>query len=64
MDPKERELEKYTVPNGATLMVAEDEEVEVGRVLCQWDPHSVPILAEVGGKVRFDDCIEGRSIRS
>ncbi len=64
LDPKERELEKYTVPNGATLMVAEDEEVEVGRVLCQWDPHSVPILAEVGGKVRFDDCIEGRSIRS
>ncbi len=64
LDPKERELEKYTVPNGATLLVAEDEEVEVGRVLCQWDPHSVPILAEVGGKVRFDDCIEGRSIRS
>ena len=59
LDPKERELEKYTVPNGATLMVAEDEEVEVGRVLCQWDPHSVPILAEVGGKVRFEDCIEG-----
>ena len=64
LDPKERELEKYTVPNGATLLVAEDEEVEVGRVLCQWDPHSVPILAEVGGKVRFEDCIEGRSIRS
>src|SRR3984885_3367306 len=64
LDPKERELEKYTVPNGATLMVAEEEDVDVGRVLCQWDPHSVPILAEVGGKVRFDDCIEGRSIRS
>jgi DNA-directed RNA polymerase subunit beta' len=64
LDPKERELENYTVPNGATLLVAEDEEIEVGRVLCQWDPHSVPILAEVGGKVRFEDCIEGRSIRS
>jgi DNA-directed RNA polymerase subunit beta' len=64
LDPKERELEKYTVPNGATLLVNEDEEIEVGRVLCQWDPHSVPILAEVGGKVRFDDCIEGRSIRT
>ncbi|HXY37086.1 MAG TPA: DNA-directed RNA polymerase subunit beta' [Planctomycetaceae bacterium] len=64
LDPKERELEKYTVPNGATLMVSEDEEVEVNRVLCQWDPHSVPILAEVGGRVRFEDCIEGRSIRS
>ncbi len=64
LDPKERELENYTVPNGATLLVAENEEIEVGRVLCQWDPHSVPILAEVGGKVRFEDCIEGRSIRS
>jgi DNA-directed RNA polymerase subunit beta' len=64
LDPKERELENYTVPNGATLLVAENEDIEVGRVLCQWDPHSVPILAEVGGKVRFEDCIEGRSIRS
>ncbi len=54
VDPKERELEKYTVPNGATLLVNEDEEVEAGHVLCSWDPHSVPILAEVGGKVRFD----------
>ena len=25
------------------------------QVLCEWDPHSIPILAEVGGKVRFED---------
>ena len=24
-------------------------------MLCEWDPHSIPILAEVGGKVRFED---------
>jgi DNA-directed RNA polymerase subunit beta' len=64
IDPKERELEKYTVPNGATLLVAEDEEVKSGQVLCRWDPHSIPILSEVGGKVRYEDCIEGRSIRT
>ena len=64
LDPKGRELEKYNVPAGATLLVDENEEVEVGRVLCQWDPHSIPILAEVGGKVRFEDCIEGGTIRS
>ena len=64
IDPKERELEKYVVPNGATLLVQEDQEVKEGEVLCQWDPHSVPILAEVGGKVRFDDCIEGRTVRT
>jgi len=64
VDPKERDLETYTVPNGATLMVDEGDEVKPGQVLCQWDPHSVPILAEVGGKVRFEDCIEGRTVRT
>jgi DNA-directed RNA polymerase subunit beta' len=63
MDPKERELEKYTVPNGAVLLVREDEEVKEGQVLCQWDPHSVPILCEVGGKVRFEDLIEGKTMK-
>ncbi|MFB3106583.1 MAG: DNA-directed RNA polymerase subunit beta', partial [Pseudomonadales bacterium] len=64
IDPKERELEKYTVPNGAMLAVNEQDEVKEGQTLCQWDPHSVPILAEVGGKVRFDDCVEGQSLRT
>ncbi|HID23287.1 MAG TPA: DNA-directed RNA polymerase subunit beta', partial [Planctomycetaceae bacterium] len=64
LDPKERELDSYQVPNGATLLVNEDDEVEPGQVLCEWDPHSVPILAEVGGKVRFEDCIEGQTIRT
>ena len=63
MDAKERELEKYTIPNGATLLVTEGAEVGSGQVLCKWDPHSVPILAEVGGRVRFEDCIEGKSMR-
>lgn len=64
IDQKERELEKYTVPNGAVLLVAEDSDVVAGQVICQWDPHSVPILAEVGGKVRFEECVEGESIHS
>lgn len=64
VDKKERELEKYTIPNGAILMVVEGEEVKEKQVLCQWDPHSVPILAEVGGKVSFVDFVEGESIRT
>jgi DNA-directed RNA polymerase subunit beta' len=63
VDPKGRELEKYEVPAGAVLMVEENQEVAVGQVLCQWDPHSIPILAEVGGKVRYEDVIEGESMR-
>jgi len=64
VDAKERELEKYTVPNGAVLLVNENDEVTAGQLLCTWDPHSVPILAEVGGRVRFEECVEGESIRS
>ncbi len=64
IDPKGRELEKYEVPAGAYLKVEENQEVKIGTVLCQWDPHSIPILAEVGGKVRFEDVIEGETMRS
>ncbi len=64
LDSKERELEKYTVPNGAVIVVKEDQEVKPGDLLCNWDPHSVPILAEVGGKVRLEECVEGVSVRT
>ncbi|MGE0608422.1 MAG: DNA-directed RNA polymerase subunit beta' [Pirellulales bacterium] len=63
LDPKGRELEKYEIPAGANLMVEENEEVAAGAVLCQWDPHSIPILAEVGGKVRYEDIVEGETMR-
>ncbi|QDT24105.1 DNA-directed RNA polymerase subunit beta' [Gimesia chilikensis] len=63
-DVKGRELERYTIPNGATLRVAEGDEVAEGQVICQWDPHSISILAEVGGRVRFEECVEGKTIRT
>jgi DNA-directed RNA polymerase subunit beta' len=63
LDNKGREIEKYEVPNGAILRVAENDEVKAGTVLCEWDPHSIPILAEVSGKVRYEDVIDGETIR-
>ena len=63
VDAKGRELEKYEIPAGAHLLVEENTEVQHGALLCQWDPHSIPILAEVGGKVRYEDVIEGETMR-
>jgi DNA-directed RNA polymerase subunit beta' len=63
VDEKGREIEKYEVPAGAILKVDENQQVEPGVVLCEWDPHSIPILAETGGKVRFEDLIEGQTMR-
>ena len=64
LDPKGRELEKYEVPTGAVLMVEENSEVKIGDVLCQWDPHSIPILAEMSGKIRYEDIVEGETMRT
>ncbi len=63
VDPKGRELEKYDVPLGAFLDVEEDKDVKPGDRLCNWDPHSIPILAEVSGKIRYEDVVEGETMR-
>ncbi|MBN1590631.1 MAG: DNA-directed RNA polymerase subunit beta' [Pirellulales bacterium] len=64
LDPRGRELEQYEIPAGAQLTVEENQEVQSGAVLCQWDPHSIPILAEVGGRCRYEDVIEGETMRA
>src|SRR5271167_3723916 len=62
VDAKGRELEKYDVPDGAIMMVEDGQTIARGSMLCEWDPHNIPILAEVGGKVRFDDIVEGETM--
>ena len=63
LDAKARELEKYDVPDGAIMLVEDGQTVTRGNMLCEWDPHNIPILAEVGGKVRFDDIVEGETMK-
>jgi DNA-directed RNA polymerase subunit beta' len=63
LDPKGRELEKYDVPDGAEMKVDDGQEIAKGVVLCEWDPHNIPILAEVGGKVRYEDIVENETMR-
>ncbi|HBT75598.1 MAG TPA: DNA-directed RNA polymerase subunit beta', partial [Planctomycetaceae bacterium] len=63
LDGKGREREKYNIPVGAHLLVDNDSEVVVGQSLCQWDPHSIPILATVAGVVHFVDIIDGETVR-
>ncbi len=62
VDAKGREIESYDVPTGATLEVKENGEVKTGQVLCSWNPYSIPIVAEVGGRVRYEDVVEGETM--
>ena len=61
--PDGRERERYPVIYGAELLVKEGDQVEPGTKLAQWDPYTIPILTEVGGKVKFGDIIEGVTIQ-
>jgi DNA-directed RNA polymerase subunit beta' len=63
VDPKGRELEKYKVPYGSTVLVADGEKVKPRQQLVVWDPHITPILAEKGGTVRYEDIEEGETAR-
>jgi len=63
LDDKGRELDKYKVPYGAAVMIAEGRKVKAGTQLVAWDPHRTPILAEAGGVVRFQDIEEGETVR-
>jgi DNA-directed RNA polymerase subunit beta' len=63
LGPKGQKLEEFSVPNGSILFVEDGQQVTPATVLCKWDPHMTPILAEVGGKIRFEEIIEGDTLR-
>jgi DNA-directed RNA polymerase subunit beta' len=63
LDQKDRELDKFKVPYGGILLVQDGQTVKAGTILFQWDPHRTPILAEVGGIIRFVDIIEGETVQ-
>src|SRR5205085_993236 len=56
-------VERYGVPNGAEVYVKDGQEVQAGTPLVKWDPHSIPIICEEGGKVRWEDIKEGETMR-
>ena len=63
LDVKGRELEKYKVPYGASVVVGHGEKVKARQPMVSWDPHITPILAEKGGSVQYEDIEEGETVR-
>jgi DNA-directed RNA polymerase subunit beta' len=61
-DEHGRERERYKLPYGAVISVADGDNVEAGQVIAQWDPHTHPIVTEVSGTVEFQSMEEGLSI--
>jgi DNA-directed RNA polymerase subunit beta' len=59
MDDLGRDREKFKVNYGAQILVEEKSEVAADTVLADWDAYTIPIVAEVGGVVKYGDVLEG-----
>ena len=59
-----KEVERIPMQIGTSLLVEDGAKVKADDIIATWDPHSVPILSEVKGKVRFDDFIEGDTVET
>ena len=53
-DEMGRDRERYKVPYGATITVADSDEVRAGQSVANWDPHTHPIITEVEGTAVFE----------
>ena len=63
-DEHGRERERYKIPYGAKLRVADGDEVTGGQMVAEWDPHTHPVVSEVAGRVRFSDVVDGVTVQS
>jgi len=61
-DENGRQLAIYKVPYGAKLFCDTNEEVKKGKKICEWDPYTLPVIAEKSGTVSYMDLVEGISL--
>lgn len=62
-DAKGREWERYKLPYGSIVTVAEGDEVQASQTVATWDPHNHPVITEVAGRIRYVDLIDGVTMR-
>jgi DNA-directed RNA polymerase subunit beta' len=59
----DRLLITNNITYGATLNVKDGQKVHKGDVICTWDPFNNVIVAEINGKLKFENVIEGVTFR-
>ncbi|MFM8910056.1 MAG: DNA-directed RNA polymerase subunit beta', partial [Gemmatimonadota bacterium] len=55
-------MARLAVPLGAVLMVKDGEMVAKEQVIFTWDPYTNPIIADVGGQLRFVDLVDEETV--
>jgi DNA-directed RNA polymerase subunit beta' len=62
IDENGRERERYKIPYGAEITVADNAAVDAGQNVANWDPHTHPVVTEVAGFIRLSDLVEGVTV--
>ena len=57
-------LTTANIPYGSKLYFKDGDTVKVGDMICEWDPFNAVIVAEEGGKVKFENMDEGVTFRT
>ena len=50
------------MPYGTVLNKADGQEVSAGETVANWDPHTMPVVSEVSGFVKFIDIVDGLTV--
>jgi DNA-directed RNA polymerase subunit beta' len=63
IDENGAERASHKVGYGTKVFVTEGQEVKRGDKLFEWDPYTLPIIAEKAGTAKFVDLLSGLSVR-
>ncbi|MFC0342437.1 DNA-directed RNA polymerase subunit beta' [Paracoccus niistensis] len=63
MNDQDTALASHKLFYGSKLMVRDGDSVTRGQKLFEWDPYTLPIIAEQAGTARFVDLLSGLSVR-
>ncbi|HKK83894.1 MAG TPA: DNA-directed RNA polymerase subunit beta', partial [Roseovarius sp.] len=63
MGENDAELASFKLGYGTKLHVKDGDKVDRGDKLFEWDPYTLPILAEKGGTAKFVDLVSGVAVR-
>ena len=61
-DDKDVTLERHQIPYGAILNVKENDSVEPGTKIAEWDAHVYPIINDVEGIVKLENFVDGITV--
>ena len=61
-DDNKIQLAIYKVNYGSKLFFKDGDQIEKDKKIAEWDPYTLPVIAETGGTVNYMDLVEGTSL--